>query len=103
MFLTQEEVPGHTGNGDSRTGSDFSKDQSPIIRSDALHHTHTHSKQCVILTVFHVCVLVSVQDRRERTRAVASRLLDVVLDLEEAHLSFKSRETDESSSLIMSS
>ncbi|XP_057213347.1 rasGAP-activating-like protein 1 [Triplophysa rosa] len=46
---------------------------------------------------------VSVQDRRERARAVAARLLDVVLDLEEAHSSFKSRETDESGSLIMSS
>ncbi|XP_056585729.1 rasGAP-activating-like protein 1 isoform X2 [Triplophysa dalaica] len=45
---------------------------------------------------------VSVQERGERAGAVAARLLDVVLDLEEAHSSFKSRETDESGSLIMS-
>ncbi|XP_065104401.1 rasGAP-activating-like protein 1 [Paramisgurnus dabryanus] len=46
---------------------------------------------------------VSTQGRCERARVVVSRLLDVVLDLEQVHSSFKSRETDESSSLIMSS
>ncbi|XP_051508617.1 rasGAP-activating-like protein 1 [Myxocyprinus asiaticus] len=46
---------------------------------------------------------VCVQGRSERARAVASRLLEVVLDLERAHSSFQSREGDESSSLILTS
>ncbi|KAF4110393.1 rasGAP-activating-like protein 1 [Onychostoma macrolepis] len=46
---------------------------------------------------------VSAQGRSERTRALAARLLDVVLDLERAHSSFQSREPDESRPLILSS
>ncbi|KAL6458673.1 hypothetical protein MHYP_G00321450 [Metynnis hypsauchen] len=45
----------------------------------------------------------SVQGRNERLRAVASRLLDMVLDLERAHASFQHRETEEASSLILPS
>ncbi|KAL7885196.1 hypothetical protein AOLI_G00079660 [Acnodon oligacanthus] len=45
----------------------------------------------------------SVQGRNERVRAVASRLLDMVLDLERAHASFQHRETEEASSLILPS
>ncbi|KAL7828547.1 hypothetical protein SRHO_G00321810 [Serrasalmus rhombeus] len=45
----------------------------------------------------------SVQGRNERLRAVASRLLDMVLDLERAHASFQHRESEEASSLILPS
>ncbi|XP_052461061.1 rasGAP-activating-like protein 1 isoform X1 [Carassius gibelio] len=48
-------------------------------------------------------VLVCAQGRSERARALAARLLDVVLDLERAHSTFKSREPDESRPLILSS
>ncbi|XP_036434799.1 LOW QUALITY PROTEIN: rasGAP-activating-like protein 1 [Colossoma macropomum] len=48
-------------------------------------------------------VEASVQGRNERVCAVASRLLDVVLDLERAHASFQHRETEEASSLILPS
>ncbi|XP_059379420.1 rasGAP-activating-like protein 1 [Carassius carassius] len=43
------------------------------------------------------------QGRSERARALVARLLDVVLDLERAHSTFKSREPDESRPLILSS
>uniref|UniRef100_A0A8C1Z373 RAS protein activator like 1b (GAP1 like) n=1 Tax=Cyprinus carpio TaxID=7962 RepID=A0A8C1Z373_CYPCA len=46
---------------------------------------------------------VSAQGRSERARAVAARLLDTVLDLEQAHSTFQSREPDESRPLILSS
>ncbi|XP_073676000.1 rasGAP-activating-like protein 1, partial [Garra rufa] len=46
---------------------------------------------------------VSAQGRSERARAIAARLLDVVLDLERAHSTFQSREPDESHPLILSS
>ncbi|XP_051759110.1 rasGAP-activating-like protein 1 isoform X21 [Ctenopharyngodon idella] len=46
---------------------------------------------------------VSAQGRSERARAVAARLLDVVLDLERAHSTFQSRERDESGAFILTS
>ncbi|XP_072538128.1 rasGAP-activating-like protein 1 [Salminus brasiliensis] len=45
----------------------------------------------------------SMQGRHERARAVAARLMDVVLDLERAHTSFQHREREEASSLILPS
>ncbi|XP_030636297.1 rasGAP-activating-like protein 1 [Chanos chanos] len=44
---------------------------------------------------------VSVRCRSERSRAIVSRLLDVVLDLERAHSSFQRREREETSPLIL--
>ncbi|XDV49655.1 hypothetical protein PO909_018863, partial [Leuciscus waleckii] len=46
---------------------------------------------------------VCVQGRSERSRVVAARLLDVVLDLERVHSTFQSRERDESGSFILTS
>ncbi|XP_049341861.1 rasGAP-activating-like protein 1 [Astyanax mexicanus] len=46
---------------------------------------------------------LAVPGRNERARAVAARLLDVVMDLERAHASFQHRETEEASSLILPS